>query len=305
MMTRPFATLFLIGVSVLFLAGFMVHIFERYSHPGMTIYDGPWLIAIAQLTVGYGDFTPLTDMGRLMAIGPGIMGLCTLALVVSCAFGQLELTRLEKRMAESLIREWQTRTRLAEVAASLIQRWWRVAMARKHHLLSRLPQVRLFIYTLRIFKTKSAIILTGTTPEFEPQLRVFKRNTKKCFKKTIKQLHGLRGSNFTAGTFATCKFDLVSRLLICKRAYIRLTSVTAVRRNHRTFTAFRRTQNLISRTIICKRHSDQALRRLRERRASGKPSRLPLSSQTSTVIVDEQPVSRGNSDHHSGELSKS
>jgi hypothetical protein len=306
MMTRPFVTLFLIGVSVLFLAGFMIHIFERYSHPGMTIYDGPWLIAIAQLTVGYGDFTPKTDMGRLMAIGPGIMGLSTLALVVSCAFGQLELTRVEQRMAESLYRKWQTRTQLAELAASLIQRWWRVARARKHHLPSRLLQIRLFVSTLRIFKAKSAVILTGTTPDFEPQLRIFKRNTRKSFKKTIKKLNGLQGSNFTAGTFATCKFDLVSRLLTCKRAYIRLTNMSACRRNHRTFTAFRRTQNLVSRTIISKRHSDLALRRLKERRASVKLAQLPLFSQaSSTVIVDEQPLSRDNSDHQSGELSKS
>lgn len=304
MITRPFFTLFFIGISVLFLAGIMIHIFERYSHTDLLIYDGPWLIAITQLTVGYGENAPVTNMGRLMAVGPGVLGLCTLALVVSCAFGQLELTRVEKKMTEFLYHKLQTRTKLAGLTAALIQRWWRLQMARKHNCSSRLPQISRFLYMLRVFKAKFAIVLKGATPEFETQIHIFKSNTRKHFNQTLKKLQGLHGSNFAAGTFATSKFDMVSKILGLKRAYIRLANLAPCRRNHRTLTAFRRTQNLTSRTIISKRHSDLALRRLKERRATVKPSHFPLFSQAPIVIVDEQPISRDNSDHQSGELNK-
>jgi len=302
MMTKPFLTLFFIGISVLFLAGFMIHIFERYSHPDMLIYDGPWLIAITQLTVGFGENTPNTNMGRLMAVGPGVLGLCTLALVVSCAFGQLELTRVEKKITANLYHKLQTRTKLAGLTAAFIQRWWRLQMARRHNYSSRLSQVSHFLSMLRIFKAKFAVVLKGATPEFETQLNIFKTNTKKSFKQTIKKLKGLRVSNFAAGTFATSKFNMVSRILGLKRAYIRLANLAPCRRTQRSLTAFRRTHNLVSRTIISKRISEKALRRLRERRAIARPNHLPLFAQASIVIIDEQPISRDNSDHQSGEL---
>lgn len=68
-----------IHVSSLFLAAYLFHIFEN-----RTFLDGLWWANVTALTIGYGDLSPATLQGRLMAqifgyfwiygVGPTIIG---------------------------------------------------------------------------------------------------------------------------------------------------------------------------------------------------------------------------------------
>ena len=284
------------------LSGMMEHIFERYDTEDLLVYNGPWVIAITELTVGYGDFIPVTNEGRVLAVGPGLAGLCTLALVVSCALRYLELTHDEKKMTDHLYHKQKQRSQLADLTATFIQRWWRLHLARKHRRVQIFQQIRLFASISRIFKAKSAGIRATSSPELQTQIKQFRKNTKKIFRQTVQKLKGIRCSNAAAGAFSTHKFDMISRLLSCKRAYIRLTNLTLKRPIARAYTSLRRRSVLASSTIVSKRHSDMAIRRLRERHATIRASVSPPPSLS--VIVDEQSVSRSDSDQLGSEANK-
>ena len=284
MITRPFFTLLVVGVTVLLTAGMMLHIAERSVGGELLIYDGPWYIAITQLTVGYGDFFLVTDFGRFIAIGPGILGVCTLSLVVTCSFHELQLSRQEKRLAEELYHTDQTQNKLRALVVTFVQRWWRLRLARKHRELDRLQKVNQYELIRAAFRAKFALVLSGTTPELETQIKTFRENTKKVFKTTMKRMKSLPKFKNFAGDFATHKFDLVSKILSCKRAYIRLSNVINSKMRMRSYMTVRRTKMLSRRTIVSKKSSDIALRRMKERISTGIGSTDPL-------FIDEQPQS--------------
>ena len=56
--------------------------------------DGWWeslyLSAITALTVGYGDVAPKSSMGRLAAVGLGVLGILVTGIVVAAAIKALE-----------------------------------------------------------------------------------------------------------------------------------------------------------------------------------------------------------------------
>lgn len=54
-------------ITVVFIAfGWLIHIIEPENFP--TIFDGTWWVIITTTTIGYGDFVPVTVLGRSVAI---------------------------------------------------------------------------------------------------------------------------------------------------------------------------------------------------------------------------------------------
>ncbi|QDP40949.1 potassium channel family protein [Radiobacillus deserti] len=58
--------LFLTVIILMFLFGVLIHFVEPESFP--TIFDGVWWAFVTGSTVGYGDYVPLSTIGRMMAI---------------------------------------------------------------------------------------------------------------------------------------------------------------------------------------------------------------------------------------------
>jgi voltage-gated potassium channel len=60
------ARILMIASMMIFLFGVVIHLVEPRSFP--TVFDGVWWAIITASTVGYGDFYPVTTMGRITAI---------------------------------------------------------------------------------------------------------------------------------------------------------------------------------------------------------------------------------------------
>jgi hypothetical protein len=78
--------------------GFMLRIFERpfWVEKGRIEFDSyltpMWCTFITMLTIGYGDFSPITTMGKLVAFIIGLWGVFISSLIIVCLHGLLDLS---------------------------------------------------------------------------------------------------------------------------------------------------------------------------------------------------------------------
>ena len=78
----------------------LVIIEGRLHNPHLRITDGLWWAASTVTTVGYGDISPVTIGGRLIAIGIMVVGLGTVAILTG-AVAQTVITRQTERAQEA------------------------------------------------------------------------------------------------------------------------------------------------------------------------------------------------------------
>lgn len=263
MKQHPFLTLSVLGAVVAGLAGFLMHTLERSVYDDLLIYDGPWYVAVTQLTVGYGDIVAKTDIGRVLAIGGGLLGVSTLALVVTFAFRQLSLTSKEKAMIETLYTHRYMQSSFKLLACLFIQRKWRLQRARRSHDKSRLRLIFLMQEIHYQFKKKFGKALKAT-PELEDQIRIFNLNVFKVLTEGRRRLQTLRLFTSRADQLSTRQVNITSRLLSFKRAYLRMifSQKFEQRRHNRVI---RHQSQRRRNSILSKKESDLAVRKLIER----------------------------------------
>ena len=261
MSERPFITLSVIGAIVSVMAGLLMHTIERSPRPDLLVYDGPWYVAVTQLTVGYGEIVALTDIGRVLAIIAGSLGVLTLTLVVTFAFHQLALSSHEKVMIEALYTRHYQQTRLKGLAALYIQRKWRLQKARQYNLPNRLLEIFKMQEIHTLFKKKFRKSLQAT-PELEDQIRIFNSNVFKILSEGKRKLRVLKEYLTATDLLSTKQVTITASILGLRRAYCRaiLTPTAHTRLFHPT--RRRHSQRNRRNSIINKRQSDQALRKL-------------------------------------------
>ena len=91
----------------------------------MGMLNAMWLIAITFLTVGYGDFVPVTYLGRGVAVMAGMFGTGCTALVVAVLAQKLELTRGEK-FVHNFVLDVELDKRYRVAAANIVKAGWMV-----------------------------------------------------------------------------------------------------------------------------------------------------------------------------------
>lgn len=87
---NPFQTMLVALMVLLFTCGYMIFLAERTypvdcdqsSGKFSTYYSSLWLVMITVFTVGYGDITPVTDLGRFIAICAALCGLILSATLI-------------------------------------------------------------------------------------------------------------------------------------------------------------------------------------------------------------------------------
>ena len=87
-------------------------------------HDAMWMVCITFLTVGYGDFYPVTQVGRIIAVTTVIVGQLYAATIIGIFSQQLQLTEsdvsiynfLENKVKSDLVRKY---------AANIIIYMWR------------------------------------------------------------------------------------------------------------------------------------------------------------------------------------
>jgi hypothetical protein len=85
--------------SIIFVGGFGVFLAE-HGHPGANITqfgDALWWAVVTVATVGYGDYYPVTAVGRIIAIIMMIMGVGIFALMVA-TFAKRRLKKAESKL---------------------------------------------------------------------------------------------------------------------------------------------------------------------------------------------------------------
>ena len=263
MIKHPFLTLSVLGAIVAGLAGFLMHTLERSVHDNLLIYDGPWYVAVTQLTVGYGDIVAKTDIGRVLAISGGLLGVSTLALVVTFAFRQLSLNRKEKVMIESLYTHRYMQSAFKLLACVFIQRKWRLQCARRSKVPNRLGLLSQMQNIHLQFKKKFGKALKAT-PELQDQIVIFNQNVFKVLTIGRRRLQLLRLFTTKADQLSTRQVLITSRLLSFKRAYLRM--ILNQKFDQRRFNRIVRHQSQRRRnSIMSKKESDLAMRKLIER----------------------------------------
>merc|ERR1711871_46174 len=125
--TRPIYTLFTFFITMLIGFSYAIRVLERPVEPAMDYYGSAmWLTVVTMTTLGYGDLSPNTTMGRfIMSIGVLVASIC-LSLVV---------VELRKQLSARTGNESRVLTKLDEVdkkidyrdqAASVITRLYQM-----------------------------------------------------------------------------------------------------------------------------------------------------------------------------------
>ena len=89
--------------SIIFVGGFGVFLAE-HGHPGANITqfsDAIWWAVVTLATVGYGDYYPVTAVGRIIAIFMIISGIGIFALMVA-TLAKRRLQKAESKLGRSL-----------------------------------------------------------------------------------------------------------------------------------------------------------------------------------------------------------
>ena len=92
--------------TLLFTCSFMIYLAER-THPNECANDNDkfssylnslWLIIVTVFTVGYGELSPVTDVGRLIAITAALAGLVLSATLIGLVHQYLTLNNDESNV---------------------------------------------------------------------------------------------------------------------------------------------------------------------------------------------------------------
>jgi len=119
------------------ISGLSMDVFEadRPNSDFYTVYNGVWIVANAQATIGYGEFTPETYFGCIVLIISCFVGTFLLSLIVALFSRSLSLTLAESSLYTAVAyRDFMCAHR--REAAVLLQRWWRLIGMRLHRTIS-------------------------------------------------------------------------------------------------------------------------------------------------------------------------
>lgn len=88
------------------------------------IIDMLWLIPVTMTTIGYGDMTPQSGTGRVIALFVGFYGIVASAFLVGALHDILMTTRRERVIYNLMVKD-QYKRQLENKAVILVQRCWR------------------------------------------------------------------------------------------------------------------------------------------------------------------------------------
>lgn len=95
--------LFVILISTLYVFSYSIYICENASLNQFKLTpiikdfkESLWLMCVTITTVGYGDVTPRTMLGRIVAFFACVVGILVISLTISSITGQLNLTNSEE-----------------------------------------------------------------------------------------------------------------------------------------------------------------------------------------------------------------
>ena len=119
----PLRTIYIvIGIS-LCVVGLNLRVFEK-TVSGTSLWDELWLGFVTESTVGYGDYYPVTHIGRLISGTVAILGIFTFSYNVMAIREASKLSDDEILMSKLIQKNKTFVNKLTPKAVFFIQKWW-------------------------------------------------------------------------------------------------------------------------------------------------------------------------------------
>lgn len=133
MKSKPYVSvMIMLGLSPL-LFGTLLYLFERsVDHSPFTyIWNGFWLVSYTQSTIGYGEMTPTTHLGRLSIILASFLGLFMYSYITLIVRNTITLSHSQAKLYSQVKYSKVGVNKLIKSATLLIQSWWTLKMKRR------------------------------------------------------------------------------------------------------------------------------------------------------------------------------
>ena len=123
----PFMSISAISVSFFFAIVIMIRVSERNSNSFNSVWDALWIIGTTQTTIGYGDFIPVSDLGRLICFFTAVFGQFLFYFAFITLIHKIFLSKEESKVYFDIL---YNKHKLINPAAEFIKQW--MIAKRKH-----------------------------------------------------------------------------------------------------------------------------------------------------------------------------
>lgn len=259
-------TIFLAAGLFFIVFGLAMFTFER-SVPGsaFNVWNSQWLTAVTQCTIGYGDMTPKTHLGRITICLTAFIGITITSFVVRTFRIQCRANGAEIQLMAAIREKAVFRRQFKELAAVLIQRRW--VLHRKR--LLREPRFFYMLkYTgwlLRFRRLRLAYQLANQSDIFfETSIDAFQSKLTTYSEQIPPQASTAKNCLSLSSNLLTHSYSTLSKLQSSVRLYSHFAGkdimTLQLPRSHRGSTSRRSRQNSVK--IQMKQASEAGLRRL-------------------------------------------
>lgn len=228
----PYQTIALLYTAFVLLNGLMLIVYER-GVPGsdlVSAYSGIWAMAITQATVGYGDLVPNTDMGRILAVLAAGAAIASNSLVLTVSLRKLKLTVKE---VQYLVQVRQRNQLPAAEVVTLLQRWIRLRLARKHGSPGRFELLLRYIWAVEDFKVMRRRVFQKDRRELEQVMQGTTSRVGQQLDESIRRYRWLVRYARNLAEMSTKQVSITSKLLVLRRRVLLLVESDRSPRTHR------------------------------------------------------------------------
>ena len=129
----PFTSVLIMFTQCTLWFGLLLYFYEQSvpDSPFSYVWNGFWLVSYTQSTIGYGEMTPRTHLGRLAIILSSFIGLFLYSYIVLMVRTNTLLNERQSKLYFAIKHKRVGVKNLIKPATQLLQRWWVLTMKRK------------------------------------------------------------------------------------------------------------------------------------------------------------------------------
>jgi hypothetical protein len=130
---HPNLSVLIMFVLSILLFGYLLHVYEQSveSSAFVSVWNGFWIVSYTESTIGYGEITPKTHLGRLIAILSSFFGVFMYSYTVMIVRNISELSSVEHKLFSMIKYKFNCNKVIKISAIVLIQRWWILQLKRR------------------------------------------------------------------------------------------------------------------------------------------------------------------------------